>query len=125
MFENLKTKNTNNSKYIDLPPIGSNQARGFSVSPGATSYSIKTNEKSRLVRCNICGFPCDIERDAQAKYGSWAGFGINQGSAQTAGHSIGDARVPAAGSVSQKADTYYNRDITAGCPACGSLVYAE
>ena len=123
MFENLKYKNTKESKYEDRPNAGTYPSQGFSVSPGATSYSVKGNEKSRLVRCRICGFPCDKERDGRADYNTWAGLGINQGEALTADTSIGDARVPAAGAVNQKADTYYSRTISSGCACCGSMIY--
>ena len=78
-----------------------------------------------MIRCKICGFPCDRERDAKAKEGSWAGLGVNEGVQLTAGTSIGDRRVPAAGSVGKTADSYYSRVITAGCPCCGYLTYAD
>ncbi len=125
MFENLKHKNPRKGKWHDSEPIGTGQARGFTKSPGVTEYSIKGNEGSRMVNCRICGFPCDIERDSRAKTGSWAGWGINQGTQLTAGTSIGDARTPAAGSVGQSPDRYYERDISAGCPSCGTLNYAD
>lgn len=42
-----------------------------------------------------------------------------------AGSSIGDKRVPAAGSIGKTADSYYARVITGGCPCCGCLNYAD
>lgn len=125
MFENLKSKNPRKGKWHDSQPIGHGKARGFSPSSGVTNFSVKGNEGSRMVNCRTCGFPCDTERDAKAKGGSWAGIGVNQGVALTAGTSIGDARVPAAGVVSQHADTYYERVIIAGCACCGTLNYAD
>lgn len=56
----------------------------FSKTPGVTSTVTKGNEAERLVRCRVCGFPCDLERDVNLKDGSWAGFGITQGAQQTA-----------------------------------------
>ena len=125
MFENLKSKNGRQSKYEDRPNAGSYPSEGFSHAAGASSYSVKGNEASRLVRCRVCGFPCDKERDSKAKEGSWAGIGVNQGVQLTAGTSIGDARVPAAGNVGQTPDKYYDRVISGGCPACGTLNYAD
>lgn len=94
MFENLKSKNSRQSKYKDMPNAGSYPSRGFSHAAGATTFTIKGNEASRLVRCRVCGFPCDKERDSKAKEGSWAGFGINEGQQLTAGTSIGDISSP-------------------------------
>ena len=125
MFSNLKSKNPKKGKWKNIPNAGSYPSNGFHHSPGATTFNVKGNEASRMVNCRVCGFPCDLERDSKAKGGSWAGFGINQGVALTAGTSIGDARVPAAGVVSQKADTYYERNVFAGCPCCGTLNYYE
>ena len=78
MFSNLKDKNPRQSKYKNLP-----NADHFHSNP--TSYTdatptrapIKGNEKDRLVRCKICGFPCDKERDVKSKDGTWAGLGIS------------------------------------------------
>ena len=123
MFQNLKTKNIRESKWHDRLPAGSYPSQGFHKSPSVTSYTIKGNEASRMVNCRICGFPCDLERDSKAKEGSWAGLGINQGEQLSAGTSIGDRRIPAAGDISTKVDTYYDRTITGGCPCCGSLLY--
>lgn len=118
MFQNLKVKNHRKSKWKNMA-----NANNFHLSPSASSGSVKGNEADRMVNCRICGFPCDKERDAKSNYNSFAGFGINQGAQLTAGASIGDKRVPAAGSVSTSPDQYYNRQVVAGCPACGSLVY--
>ena len=123
MFENLKHHSGREGKYEDRPDAGTYPSRGFSPAASATSFTVQGNEASRLVRCKICGFPCDTQRDGQADYDTWAGLGINQGETLTAGTSIGDARVPAAGVVNQKPDTYYNRDVTSGCPLCASFVY--
>lgn len=76
-----------------------------------------------MVRCKICGFPCDRERDVKQKSNSWAGLGISYGPKQTAGSSIGDRLVPAAGAVTKVADNYYNRNIVGGCACCGSYLY--
>ena len=123
MFENLKHQSGHKSNYEDRENAGSYPSRGISPSPGASSFAIQGNEASRLVRCSVCGFPCDKERDGRADYDTWAGFGIVQGAQLTAGTSIGDRRVPAAGVVNQTADNYYDRVITSGCPACGSYIY--
>ena len=95
----------------------------YSKSPGVDSSSVKGNEKDRLVHCRHCGFICDTERDVNLPDGSYAGFGIQQGVALTAGTSIGDKRVPAAGDIGQTAETYYEREVLGGCPCCGSYVY--
>ena len=92
-------------------------------SPGTSSSDVKGNEADRKVRCKICGWVCDRERDVRLQDGSFAGLGISFGSQQTAGTSIGDRVVPAAGSVSSEADNYYNRDVKTGCPSCGSYLY--
>ena len=118
MFQNLKSKNAKQSVWRNMP-----NANNFHVSPGATFGQPKGNEADRMVRCRVCGFPCDKERDMKARPNTWAGLGISQGAALTAGTSIGDRRVPAAGAVGQTADTYYNRTITGGCPCCGCLIY--
>ena len=122
MFQNLKTKNPRKGKWHNSSNVGTSGS-GFSHAPDATTFSIKGNEGSRMVNCRICGFPCDMERDVKSKYGTWAGWGINQGTQLTAGTSVGDRRVPAAGTVATTVDTYYDRTITGGCPACGTLVY--
>ena len=123
MFGNLKHKNARQSQWHDIPNVGMGNMDGFNKSSGATSFGFKGNEGSRMVRCRICGFPCDKERDTKAKYDTWAGLGISQGQQLTAGTSIGDRRVPAAGVVVTTVDTYYDRVITGGCPMCGCLTY--
>lgn len=82
MFSRLKTKTQRKSIFQDRP-----QPNVFSKSPGTTSSVTKANEASRLVRCKHCGWICDKERDVRLKDGSYAGFGINQGSQLTAGAS--------------------------------------
>lgn len=119
MFQNIKTKNNQQSEFKNSPPMSHN----FSRSPGANSSVTKHNEGDRLVRCRVCGFICDRERDVRIKDGTFAGFGISLGSQQTAGASIGDAMIPAAGTVTPTPDKYYNRTITGGCPCCGSFLY--
>lgn len=94
----------------------------FSRSPGTDSSVTKTNE-TRLVRCRVCGFICDTERDLRLKDGSWAGFGIQQGVQKTAATSKGDSKTPAAGTVSGSPDKYYDRQIVGGCPCCGTYTY--
>ena len=95
----------------------------FNHIPGVTTFTFKGNEKDRMVNCRICGFPCDKERDVKQQEGSWAGFGISQGEQLSAGTSIGDRRVPAAGAVATTVDQYYSRTIVGGCPCCGCLTY--
>ena len=118
MFEKLKHKNPRQSKFENRELRSS-----FCKSPGATSSVVKGNEADRLVRCRNCGFICDRERDVRLQDQTHAGFGVNLGAAKTATASKGDARVPAAGSISTKADTYYSRDVSGGCPCCGSYLY--
>ena len=123
MFQNLKHRNSRDSRWEDRPPAGTESSSGISPSANATSYQVKGNEATRMVRCKTCGFPCDIERDGKANYDTWGDFGINQGTQLTAGTSIGDKRVPTAGTVNQTPDKYYDRVVSSGCPNCGSLVY--
>ena len=118
IFQKLKTKNQRKSIFKNLRDPAS-----FSRSPGADSSVTKGNEAERLVRCRHCGWICDTERDVNLKDGSYAGFGISQGAKLTAGTSVGDKVVPAAGAVSSSADTYHSRTVSAGCPCCGSYVY--
>ena len=75
MFQRLKTKTQKTSIFQDRP-----QPNVFSKSPGTTSSVTKANEKSRLVRCKHCGWICDKERDVRLPEGSYAGFGVNNGS---------------------------------------------
>lgn len=120
MFERLKTKNLKQSKFVNRP----HPRTSANLSPGTSSAPIKGNEKDRLVRCRHCGFICDRERDVRLPDGTWAGFGINQGSQLTAGSSPkSDARIPAAGNVEQTPDKYYAREVVGGCPCCGSYLY--
>ena|SRR3990167_2906616 len=118
MFQNLKSKNSRQSTYSNRET-----PTNYSKSPGVTNFSIKGNEAERLVRCRVCGFPCDRERDVRLPENSFALLGINYGSQQTAGTSLGDKRVPAAGAVATSADTYYVPNVKAGCPNCGSFLY--
>lgn len=121
MFQNLKTKNSQQSIFKNSPPV----THSFSRSPGVSSSVTKHNEGDRLVRCRVCGFICDRERDVRIRDGSFAGLGVKFNAQQTAGASIGDAMVPAAGSVSRTPDKYYTRDVQGGCPSCGSYLYDE
>lgn len=120
MFQNLKTKTQISSIFKDLM-----RPRAFSQSPSVLSSVTKANERARLTRCRHCGWVCDKERDVNLKDGSYAGFGINQGDQLTASSSIGDSKAPASGSVSGTPDSYYERDVGAGCPCCGSYLYDE
>ena len=95
----------------------------FSRAAGAVNSVTKHNEGDRLVRCRVCGFICDRERDVKIKDGRFAGLGINQGTQQTAASSVGDAMIPAAGTVTRTPDKYYNRDVQGGCPFCGTYMY--
>ena len=101
MFSNLKHKNPKTSTFKNSPKYPESYHR----SPGATTSNIKPDEADRLVRCKICGFICDRDRDMSLPYGSWAGNGISYSPAATAGTSVGDAMVPAAGTGTKKADT--------------------
>ena len=118
MFQNLKKKSQAISIFKDL-----NQPKSFSRSPSTNSSVTKANEASRLVRCRHCGFICDRERDVRLKDGSYAGFGITQGTLASAGTSVGDKVVPAAGAGVSSVDVYYSRVVNAGCPSCGSYLY--
>lgn len=119
MFQSLKTHTPHTSNWRDIP-----NAYNFHISPGARTGNPKGNEASRMVRCRICGFPCDKERDSKAREGSWAGLGVSYSAQQTAASSPrSDGRSIGAGAQAQKADKYYNRTIAAGCPSCGCLTY--
>ncbi|MFA6100407.1 MAG: LamG domain-containing protein [Patescibacteria group bacterium] len=63
----------------------------FCRSPGASSSLVKANEGDRLVRCRVCGFICDRERDVRIKDGRFAGLGVQYGAQLTAGTSKGDS----------------------------------
>lgn len=89
MFERLKRRTQKTSKFVNLP-----DPTNFSRSPGTSSAPFKGNEADRLVRCKHCGFICDKERDARFPDGSYAGFGIAQGTQLTTGESVGDRKVP-------------------------------
>ena len=124
LFKNLKTPNRRQSHYENRPDAGNATTQGgYNRPPGASSSATKGNEAERLVRCRVCGFPCDLERDVNLKDGSYAGFGISLGAAQTMGVTVGDNKTPAAGAVSGTRQTYYNRTVTGGCPCCGSFIY--
>ena len=123
MFENLKTKRGLSEKYEDREDAGMYPSRGLSPSPGVSSFGIFGDEASRLVRCKICGFPCDKTRDGMAEYDTWAGLGISYSDQKTADASIGDVKTPAAGTVTPTPDRYYDRTIVSGCPCCGSMIY--
>ena len=99
------------------------QQKGFSKSPSVSSSENRGDEKDRMVRCKICGFPVDKTKATSLNNGAWAGLAISQGGALTAGSSIGDAKTPAAGSVSGTADTYYDRSVSGGCPCCGTFLF--
>ena len=124
MFQNLKSKNLRKAHYQNRDNAGAGGSNGFNHAPSVTTFQVKGNEAERLVRCRICGFPCDKERDVRQRQGSWAGLGIIYSAALTAGVSRGDRRVPAAGSVAPARDTYYTRTIVGGCPNCASYLYA-
>lgn len=121
MFGNLKTKNNQSSEFKNYDPF----RNPFSRSPGVSSSVTKHNESDRLVRCRVCGWICDKERDVQIKDNTFAGLGVSYSSQQTASASVGDAKTPAAGSVSGTADRYYTRTISGGCPCCGTYMYDE
>lgn len=121
MFQNVRTKNSQQSKFQNSPPM----TNSFSRSPGVNSSITKHNEGDRLVRCRVCGWICDRERDARIKDGSFAGLGIKYSSQQTANPSVGDAVIPAAGAVSSTPDKYYTREVKGGCPSCGTYLYDE
>jgi len=119
MFQDLKHRNNRDSTFKNSPPM----RHSFHRSPGADSSVTKHNEGDRLVRCRVCGWICDRERDASIRPDTFAGLGVSYGAQQTAGASIGDAKTPAAGSVSGTADRYYERTVQGGCPCCGSYLY--
>src|SRR3990167_5784069 len=84
-FQYLKHKTSGVSKFKNMKtPVS------WCRSPGANSSDVKGNEADRKVRCKICGFICDRERDVRLPEGSFAGLGISYGSQQTAGSSVGD-----------------------------------
>jgi len=59
------------------------------------------------------------------KDNTFAGLGVSFSAQSTAAASIGDAKTPAAGSVSGTPDRYYERTISGGCPNCGTYMYDE
>lgn len=83
MFQNLKSKNNQQSIFKNSLPF----RNPFSRSPSTDSSVTKTNEGDRLVRCRVCGFICDRERDIRIDDGKWAGLGIQQGTQLTGGAS--------------------------------------
>lgn len=121
MFSNLKSKNSQKSVFKNQPPM----RHAYSRSSGASSSSTGEDEADRLVRCRVCGFICDRDRDVQIKDGRWAGLGIKYGPQQTADATLGDAMIPATGSVTPTPDKYYEREISGGCPCCGTYMYDE
>lgn len=128
MFANLKSKNPKTSVFKNSPNYPEHFSRSPSGSVGSETpvmSNIDPNEGDRLVRCKICGFICDRDRDLSLPLGSWAGNGVKLDAAATAGTCASDALVPAAGTVTPKADTYYTRQIKSGCPCCGSLTYDD
>lgn len=74
-------------------------------------------DETRLVRCRFCGFICDPIRDLQVEDGSYAGKGIDHGAQQSVTYTVGGSK-----SVT---DYYYTPETVAGCPVCGSLLYAS
>ena len=119
MFKNLKTKNNRQSVFKNSERL----RNPYSRSPGTSSSVTKHNEGYRLVRCRVCGFICDRERDVSIKPHTFAGLGVSFGSQKTANASIGDAKTPAAGPVSSTPDRYYEREVSGGCPCCGTYMY--
>lgn len=119
MFGNLKSKNNIKSNFKNSEVM----IHAFHRSPGASTSLTKVNEGDRLVRCRVCGFICDRERDLKLPDGSYAGLGVVYSAQQTAAVSKGDAKTPAAGVVSGTPDRYYTRTIAGGCPCCGSYLY--
>ena len=89
MFSPLKQKNDQQSVFKNSPPM----KHAFSRAPGTDSSVTKTNEGDRLVRCRVCGFICDRERDISIDDGRFAGLGVQQGTQLIAGTSIGDRRI--------------------------------
>lgn len=118
MFSNLKIKNNRKSVFEDR-----NTPSSYSKSAGVTHTVVKANEKSRLVRCAHCGWICDRERDVRLPESSYAGLGISYGAQQTMASTVGDNKTPAAGVVSGTPQGYYIRDVSSGCPSCGSYLY--
>ena len=119
MFQNLKTKNSQQSVFLNGLPM----THSFSRAPGTDSSVTKINEADRRVRCRICGWICDKERDVRIREGAFAGIGVGYSAQLTAGSAIGDVKTPAAGSVSGQADRYYDRTVSGGCPCCGSYLF--
>ena len=119
MFQNLKTKNDQTSIFKN----SERQSHSFSRSAGTSSSVTKHNEGDRLVRCRVCGWICDRERDVRIDDHTFAGLGVQLGSQKTADASVGDAKTPAAGSVSGTPDRYYDRQVSGGCPCCGTYMY--
>ncbi len=119
MFQNLKTKNDQSSVFKNSPPL----TNSFSRSPGTSSSVTKENEGDRLVRCRVCGWICDRERDVSITPNTFAGLGVSFGPQKTSEASIGDSKAPAAGSVSGTPQKYYEREVSGGCPACGTYMY--
>lgn len=119
MFGNLKIKNNQQSVFKNFLPL----TNSYSRSPGVSSSVTKENEGDRLVRCRVCGWICDKERDVELRDGVYAGLGVSFSEQKTADSSVGDAVVPAAGSVSPVPDRYYERTLSGGCPCCATYLY--
>lgn len=118
MFEKLKTKTHTVSHFEDR-----HNPSTYSKSPGVTHTVIKGNEASRLVRCRHCGWICDKERDVRLPSNSYGKLGIHYGEQLTMGTTVGDNKTPAAGVVSGTPQGYYVRNVSSGCPCCGSYLY--
>ena len=121
MFGNLKSKNSQQSTFKNSPPMKHSFSRSASVASSVTKH----NEGDRLVRCRVCGFICDRERDVRIKPGTFAGLGVKYSQQQTSAPSIGDAMIPAAGTVTRTPDKYYTREVQGGCPCCGTYMYDQ
>lgn len=137
MFGNWKTKNDQQSVFKNSLPM----RHAYSRAPGTSSSVTEGNEADRLVRCRVCGWICDRERDVRMKDGVFAHLGIKYSEQQTADSSIGDA--PSGRSTSEwgefgwgdsgwgeeesnrKPDKYYTREVVGGCPCCGTFLYDE
>ena len=82
----------------------------------------------RFVRCKHCEFICSLDRDMQAPRGSRAGNGVSLPSISE----YDDSAVTYDGTDDNWTDNKRTYDggmndfkISAGCPKCGCLMYAE
>jgi len=90
------------------------RARKATAIPGHLDYG-NGQDHNRYYRCIICGFVCDVKRDALGGPNDTHGISITPYSLED---QYGDAA--ASGDII-KSTTRYFSEVDMGCPVCGSL----